>query len=909
MKKFPVIFSLIGLLCYAPLGAFGQVQVSFPSSRMVLQRSTANTAVIHITGYYTVSMSRIEARLTVRDGVGTAVDWTTIQTNPQSGVYSGDLPAKGGWYNLEVRGIANGQPTGATVVERVGVGEVFVVAGQSNAQGVPVYATGRPVSPPSAATDRVSCVNLYTTSQDDPPVPVFSHLDGGSNLAPGGYNGWCWSTLGDLLTQRLGVPILFLNAGWGGTGVSNWVESYTQGTTNSLYTGVALPAGQPYANLRTALRAYTNMLGVRAVLWHQGEADNRLNFFFPSLNTASLYASRLTGIINQSRNDTGKPLTWVVARASYDDEYKSNSNILAGQNAVIAGTANVYAGPNTDVIQIPRDRGIGDNVHFDPAGLIEVANAWNTSLTDNFFSATTPQLPVNQPVAAVACATNNQLQLSLGGYASVGWLSGQNGASIVAGAGQYQARVKDNVGNINYSPVFNVNSAPSISGSSAVCEGSTSTLTASYDNVVWNTNTQGKSISVGTAGTYSAQVNDVSGCTFTSNSIGVTVNKLPSAPTVTALKPTVFCDGDNTSLTSTGAASYNWNNGSRSQQINTGLSGAYFLTITDANGCASPASNIITVTANPVPAKPTIIAAGPLTFCADQSITLTAPESAAYVWSNGQATRNITTNQAGQYTVRVLNSFACSSEPSASISLVVNALPAAPTVVADGKTTFCYGGKVTLKVTTSLKPIWTTGETTNSVMASQSGNYSVQVQDANGCMSPLAPVVAVDVKPLPPVPIIQQVGTYILQAAQPETSTVYSWSLGQNIVPITTALLKATQSGTYTAQAAIRYADGLTCSSVASAPLLYELPIENDGLSIYPNPSIDKTVRIETLDILNHVTISLYTLLGQQVYQTYVDRLSGPILLNLVDSTAGSYLLRVESDEFSGTKRILVGLY
>ncbi len=907
MKKPTVICILIGLFWCVPWLCWGQLQVSFPSSRMVLQRSNANTASMHITGYYTVQLSRIEARLLARDGQGTNTDWATIQSNPQGGVYGGDLLARGGWYNLEVRGIVNEQPVGLAVVERVGVGEVFLVAGQSNAQGIYIYETGLQVSAPGAGNDRVNCVNFYTESQSDPPLPVFSHIDGGSNLAPGGRTGWCWGVLGDLLSQRLNVPVLFMNAGWAATTLENWQESYTTGTTFNGYTGQPLPPGQPYANLRTALRAYTNMLGIRAVLWHQGEADNRLNTFFPSTYSSAAYASRLLALINQSRQDSGKPIAWVVARASYDDQFKSNPNILAGQNTVIANTPNVYAGPNTDGIQIPRNRGASDGVHFDAAGMVDVANAWNNSLSDNFFNAVQPQLPAPMPSVSIACAGNNQVRMSVSGYASADWRTGQNGLSIVGGTGQYQAKVKDNLGNISYSPVFNVNPAPSIGGSSVICEGSTLTLTANYDNVIWSTNTQGRSITVGTGGTYSAKYNDVSGCTFTSNSIDVTVSKLPPAPAITALKPTVFCQGDNTILSSTGAVRYNWNNGSQGQQVNIGTSGTYFLTITDANGCTSPVSNGIVVTANPVPAKPTIAASGPLTFCADQSVTLTAPESAAYFWSTGQTTRSITTSQAGQYAVRVLNGFSCSSEISASIALVVNSLPGAPSLLAEGPTTFCDGGRVTLRVNTTLNPIWTTGETTPTVIAKQSGNYSARVQDANGCLSPLAPAILVDAKPVPIVPVIQQAGTYILQAGTTNSTTMYSWLLERDTLLVKTPLLKISQTGNYAARAYIRYPNGLTCASLVSTPFFYTLPVDNGGLSVYPNPSPDKILLVETLDILTSASITIYTVSGQEVLKRYTDQLSGPAVLNLADLSKGTYLLRVEAGNFKGTKRILVG--
>jgi hypothetical protein len=42
------------------------------------------------------------------------------------------VPA-GGWYTLGVRATVTGRLVAEVLVERVGVGEVFVVAGQSNA--------------------------------------------------------------------------------------------------------------------------------------------------------------------------------------------------------------------------------------------------------------------------------------------------------------------------------------------------------------------------------------------------------------------------------------------------------------------------------------------------------------------------------------------------------------------------------------------------------------------------------------------------------------------------------------------------------------------------------------------------------------------------------------------------------
>ena len=40
--------------------------------------------------------------------------------------------AAGGWYRLDVRAASAGKAVAQATVERVGVGEVFVIAGQSN---------------------------------------------------------------------------------------------------------------------------------------------------------------------------------------------------------------------------------------------------------------------------------------------------------------------------------------------------------------------------------------------------------------------------------------------------------------------------------------------------------------------------------------------------------------------------------------------------------------------------------------------------------------------------------------------------------------------------------------------------------------------------------------------------------
>ncbi|WP_332368863.1 hypothetical protein [Spirosoma telluris] len=102
MNYFLKIYGTAFLLLLS-LGAYAQIQVSFPTTRAILQRNNSNQATIRITGYYTSALTRIEARLQARDGQGTSTDWQTIQATPAGGVFAGDLTGTGGWYNLDVR--------------------------------------------------------------------------------------------------------------------------------------------------------------------------------------------------------------------------------------------------------------------------------------------------------------------------------------------------------------------------------------------------------------------------------------------------------------------------------------------------------------------------------------------------------------------------------------------------------------------------------------------------------------------------------------------------------------------------------------------------------------------------------------------------------------------------------------
>src|SRR6185295_3972738 len=154
---------------------------------------------------------------------------------------------------------------------------------------------------------------------------------------------------------------------------------------------------------------------------------------------------------------------------------------------------------------------------------------------------------------------------------------------------------------------------------------------------------------------------------------------------------------------------------------------SYTVTVTGANGC-SATSAATDVTVNPVPLA-TITPSGATTFCAGDSVTLTASAGASYLWSPGGATTaSIVANASGSYTVTVTDGNNCSATSVATV-VTVNPLPVA-TITPSGATTFCAGGSVTLDAGAGFASyLWSSGQSTRTIDVNASGSYTVTVTD------------------------------------------------------------------------------------------------------------------------------------------------------------------------------------
>jgi hypothetical protein len=168
-------------------------------------------------------------------------------------------------------------------------------------------------------------------------------------------------------------------------------------------------------------------------------------------------------------------------------------------------------------------------------------------------------------------------------------------------------------------------------------------------------------------------------------------------------------------------------------------------------------------------------------------------------------------------------------------------LPTTPIITAIGNTTFCTGDSVLLASSYFNGNSWSNNLTAQSIYVIQSGLFSVQFTDNNGCVSISAPIV-INVLPLPQVTIVSSGSTTICQgetvSITSSPSNSYFWSNG-----MTSQSIIVNQSGSYSVS--VIASNG--CSNSSST------------ISIIVNDN--------TSSILTETALDSYTLNGQTYTQ------------------------------------------
>ena len=360
------ILTALLMLMLTPLARAGDgLSLRSPLDWQVIQRRTLQEGIVPLAGRCEVDCDRIEARMTGKTMIGAvhATDWLQVQLDTGSMTFRGSLATPAGaWYSLDVRARKGPDIVATVKVEHVGVGEIFVVAGQSNSANH----GDRPQTPKSG---RVVAFDGRSWQLANDPQPGAS-----------GSGGSFMPAFGDAMVERFHVPVGLVACGIGATSVREWLPKGSTFPNPPTLTGnVTQRPDGTWASNGAAFEMFTNRMkhlgphGFRAVLWHQGESD--ANQPGPSTLPGNLYREYLERLIRESRREIGWDAPWFVAQASYHAGDEGSHDIRAAQ-AALWKDGLAEPGPNTDDFKGDLRGMPGNDVHFSEKGLRVHGEAW-----------------------------------------------------------------------------------------------------------------------------------------------------------------------------------------------------------------------------------------------------------------------------------------------------------------------------------------------------------------------------------------------------------------------------------------------------------------------------------------------------------------------------------------------------
>ncbi len=415
----------------------------------------------------------------------------------------------------------------------------------------------------------------------------------------------------------------------------------------------------------------------------------------------------------------------------------------------------------------------------------------------------------NLPIANLGADTSqcgDSVTLNAGTFSSYAWSTGASSSSISASTtSSYSVTVTDGNGCTDSDTIgVTIHNLPiaNLGADTSQCGGSITLNAGTFGSYAWSTGASSSSIAVST-GNYNVTVTDGNGCTD-SDTIGVTIQSLPNVnlgPDTTQCSGFIF-------LSPGSFNSYTWSNGSNQSFITAFMSGNYWVTATDTNGCVATDSIQISIFNNPVPNL------GLDTTQCGGSVALYPGLFIQYDWNTGNSSSIETVDSSGTYSVIVTDSNGCIAKDS--IQVTIHSLP---TVNLGVDTTQC-GGSVTLNAGTFSSYAWSTGAFTSSIAASTTGNYDVTITDGNGCTD--SDTMGVTIHSLPSVNLgldtSQCGGSIILNAG---TFSSYAWSTGA-----TTNSITASTTSSYN----VTVTDGNGCTDKDTIEVnIYSLPSVNLG--------------------------------------------------------------------------------
>ncbi|MBI1224290.1 MAG: T9SS type A sorting domain-containing protein [Bacteroidetes bacterium] len=377
----------------------------------------------------------------------------------------------------------------------------------------------------------------------------------------------------------------------------------------------------------------------------------------------------------------------------------------------------------------------------------------------------------------------------------------------------------------------------------------------------WSDGSTAQSLENVTAGDYFLTVTDANGCTKQFGRIlnqpidiqvGTTATNISCWQTNPIGEVSLYTFGGTPPL------NYLWSDGSTSQNLSTNIPGSYTVTVTDANGCETSASELVYLAGDlSLDNSSGTVSCHPDNGVSDdgwiavQALSGTAPF--AWQWQGGQTDSLLSNLTAGTYLVSVTDASGCTKSTS-----IVLSSPTVLTLDIEGSDISCFGnmdGEASVQVsggTPSYQFDWSNGQIDQTAQQLDAGWHVVSITDVNGCTDTTG--ILVSEPDLLSVGI--QLGDYLLCADEVTTiaTTVmggtppfdFLWNNGQ-----TEALLldvSATPGETEVYQVTTSDANGCTATAIASitGQPLFEIMLDTILAASSPTAS-DGSIYLETV--------------------------------------------------------------
>jgi len=215
-------------------------------------------------------------------------------------------------------------------------------------------------------------------------------------------------------------------------------------------------------------------------------------------------------------------------------------------------------------------------------------------------------------------------------------------------------------------------------------------------------------------------------------------------------------------------------------------------------------------------------------------------------------------------------------------------------ITPSGNTTFCQGNSVTLTAPagTGISYLWSTTDTTQSIIVNSSGVFTVTVSDVNGCSATSNPV-TVTVHTGPAVPTISFNGSQLSTSATTgiqwylNGSTLFN-QVNQNLIPLV--------NGSYT----VIVTDNNGCTASSAPYVVNTIGIEETmGVASFGTEYSNGNLTVSAVLLRpENVEISVNDVAGRKVMEPYASRLPGlrhDITLDFTNLQSGIYMVTLKT--------------